>query len=156
MPNWVHNEIEVRGDNLQDFYNTHIVDGEFDFSTIIPEPDDADREWWINNWSVKWNASDTWADDLVENGFVSFQTPWDAPLPVINALAKLYPSFEFDYMFVEEQGWGGTANYKDGKLINTTDWGIPETHEDRINVFDYCYACENEDEEEMEELGCPR
>ena len=75
---------------------------------------------------------------------------------MINALAKLYPSFEFDYKFVEEEGWGGTAEYENGELTNTTDWDIPTTHKDRIEVFDYCYACEDGDEEDMEELGCPR
>ena len=158
MPNWVFNELEVRGDNLQDFYNTHIVDGEFDFNTIIPQPADADRVWRINKWMSKWNASDTWADDLVENGCVSFQTPWSPPMPVIDALAKLYPEFEFEYKFVEEQGWGGTREYSDGRewISKSKDWDIPETHEDYVKVFDYCYACENSDEEEMEELGCPR
>ena len=180
MPNWVFNELEVRGDNLQDFYNTHIVDGEFDFSTIIPIPLSDDEyhgtevrtlnngeqyrtggvwyEWNTDNWGTKWNARETWSDDLVENGFISFQTAWSPPMPVMDALAKLWPEFEFDYKFVEEQGWGGTREYSDGRelITKSTDWDIPETHEDRIEVFEYCFACEDGDEEDMEEYGCPR
>lgn len=180
MPNWVYNEVEVRGDNLQDFYNKHIVDGEFDFSTIIPIPLSDDEyhgtdiltlnnggqyrtggvwyEWNTDNWGTKWNARDTQTDSLVENGFVSFQTAWSPPLPVMDALAKMYPNLDFDYKFVEEQGWGGVREYSDGtkQITKTRDWDIPTTHKERIEIFDYCYACEFEEDEEMEEFGCPR
>ena len=38
MPNWVNNDVTIKAseEDLRAFVETHIIDGKFDFSTIIP------------------------------------------------------------------------------------------------------------------------
>ncbi len=129
MPNWCYCSITVSGDEKQvaAFFAKHIVDGRFDFNTIIPEPKtkdecleafyvnadshiqtDADRPWfdWYRwrcvNWGTKWNAHDTQYDEA--NGTIDFDTAWSDPAPVIEALFNMYKDLKFDYKFIEEQG----------------------------------------------------
>lgn len=88
MPNYTHNVLEVRGEvnRLRKFIDRHIVDGYFDFNTIIPQPKykseagskyffnspaEAEKQgilwdgkpelfdwyhWRIDKWGTKWNA----------------------------------------------------------------------------------------------------
>lgn len=180
MPNWVSNDVSVKASDgdLREFYSRHIVkvDGKqsFDFSTIVPiDMSDEDYhgtetrtmkngeeyrvggnwyEWNLEHWGTKWNSCNTDASDLVDNGVVSFQTAWCPPEPIMISLAKMYPTFHFEWTFLEEQGWGGVYDYTNGKenITKRRLWDVPSTHDERIEIFDYCYYCEDGDEEEME------
>ena len=182
MPNWVNNDVFIKAsdEKLRAFAERHIVDGNFDFSTIIPITLSDDEYhgteirtfndgteyrtgglWygWNNaHWGTKWNARYTNAEDFTETGFFSFQTAWGHPLPVMEALVKMYPTFDIEWKFVEEQGWGGVHIYQNGRelLTQRREWDIPTTHDERMDVFEYCFACEDGDEEDMEEWGCPK
>ena len=137
------NDVSIKASDgdLREFYSRHIVkvDGKqsFDFSTIVPiDMSDEDYhgtetrtmkngeeyrvggnwyEWNLEHWGTKWNSCNTDASDLVDNGVVSFQTAWCPPEPIMISLAKMYPTFHFEWTFLEEQGWGGVYDYTNGK-----------------------------------------
>jgi hypothetical protein len=179
MPNWVDNEIKINADEefLQGFADRHIVDGKFDFSTIIPVDISDDEyhgtevrkfangeeylvggkwyDWNVANWGTKWNACEPITDNLISNGYLWFLTAWSPPIPVVEALVKMYPNLTIEWYFREEQGWGGNRLYEDGveRITMRKSWDIPSNHAENIEVFDYCWACD--DEEEMEGYGCP-
>lgn len=129
MPNWVYNTIEFLGDKktVTEIIKKHLVKGEFDFDTIIPEPrkiedcpkhciatpssgitEEPGRPWfnWYNwhceFWGTKWNACET-KTNLREQK-VEFDTAWAEPGPVFIALSKMYPDIEFKFSWIEEQG----------------------------------------------------
>ena len=179
MPNWVDNDVHIKAsdEELRAFAERHIVDGHFDFSTIIPITLSDDEYhgteirtlnngetyrtgglWygWNNaHWGTKWNARYTIAEVFTETGTFFFQTAWSPPFPVMEALTKMYPTFDIEWKFVEEQGWGGVREYYNGEVTKENDWDIPETHGELMAIFDYCYACEDDDPEVMEIYGCP-
>ena len=72
-------------------------------------------DWSIENWGCKWNASQTWkaGDDTV-----SFQTPWEPPLKVLETLAQKYPDKEFWCVFADEadEGCAGIIYGHDGRI----------------------------------------
>ena len=183
MPNWVFNEVTIKADreDLTAFLERHFTDdGRFDFATIIPidipmEEYHGNQEikladgsstfvggewykWNTAHWGTKWNSSNTITDSFLETGWFYFDTAWSNPIPIQRALAKMYPTFDIEWKYVEEQGWGGVSVYEDGREVITKRrmWDIPTTHEERMEIFDYCYACEDGDEEDMEMYGCPR
>lgn len=62
-------------------------------------------EWQCKFWGCKWDASDI----SVYNSCIEFDTPWDAPIPVMEEICKVIPSVPFSWEFSEEQGLGGFA-----------------------------------------------
>ncbi len=183
MPNWVNNEVTIKAseEDLRAFADKHIIDGKFDFSTIIPWNTELTKEeyhgtdeielrdgsiaytgglwydWNIEHWNTKWNAHETITNDFTDNGWLYFLTAWSPPLAIMGALAKMYPTFVIEWKYIEEQGWGGVCYYENGRELRTQrrTWDIPSTHDDYLEIFDYCYACEDGDEEDMEMYGCP-
>ena len=179
MPNWVTNEVKIQAsdEDLKAFYERHFVNGKFDFSTIIPVDISDDEyhgtevrkfangeeyltggqwyDWNCDNWGTKWNACETICDDFTSHGYFSFLTAWSEPEPIMDALPKMYPHFTIEWNFLEEQGWGGARLYEDGveKITMRKSWDIPHSHSENIEIFDYCWACE--EEEEIEGYGCP-
>jgi len=182
MPNWVFNEVTIKMDEEErkEFANRHFVDGKFDFATIVPidipleEYHGTDEvklrdgsiaytggEWYswnISHWGTKWNACNSVLTEFLDTGWFYFDTAWSNPIWIQRALAKMYPQYEIEWKYVEEQGWGGVSYYEDGREVITKrrEWDIPTTHDERMEIFDYCFACEDGDEEDMEEYGCPK
>lgn len=96
MPNWCENTLKIQGksDDIYNFCKRHIVDGRFDFNTIIPEPEseeecsdsfnlnknpkpyigpNSDGKLWFNwydwrkwRWGCKWNSSALSAKNIPE------------------------------------------------------------------------------------------
>jgi len=181
MPNWVTNEVEIKASekDLRAFADKHIVDGKFDFATIVPIDIPLEEyhgteeiklrdgsiaytggewyEWNIEHWGTKWNAHETHTEDFTDNGGVYFLTAWSQPVAIMDALAKMYPTFVIEWKYIEEQGWGGVCYYENGRELRTQrrSWDIPSTHDERMEIFEYCFACEDGDEEDMEAYGCP-
>jgi len=116
MPNHVTNRIRISATiGLEDFKKLIAGEnGEIDFSSIIPPPDNIftgnlgkkereqcaaeDRpnwyDWNIFNWGTKWNAygihieSEWDGDDCCEME-IHFDTAWSPPFPVIEALRAM-------------------------------------------------------------------
>ena len=60
-------------------------------------------DWANDNWNTKWNAGDIELDDSDKGwAFYTFQTAWDAPIPVIQKMSKDFPTLEFSLTADEE------------------------------------------------------
>ena len=57
------------------------------------------------NWGTKWNACRAIADQsCIEYGSVeiTFETAWDAPLPVLRTMVRLFPKLSFECQWRHE------------------------------------------------------
>lgn len=57
-------------------------------------------EWANKNWGTKWNACHCSCDK--KSKALSFQTAWQAPLPVILKLSAMFPSIQMNLEFADE------------------------------------------------------
>ncbi len=114
-------------------------------------------DWNIRNWGCKWDASDVYFEDWDGELAYDFDTPWGFPLGAIEAMVAQYPTLEFGVRFLEEQGWGGDAMGRNGKLSIVKEWDIPCTHEERMEYIGYCH-CEEMRDDEVEYMydDCPK
>ena len=121
MPNWTKNELLIQNsdENITNkqilrkicTYSSKQKKYALDFNKIIPMPktvfngrlDDKARkkyglnnwyDWSSKNWGVKWNACDTIVYDDDESITIKFQTPWGAPLPVIDQMKKMFKDYD--------------------------------------------------------------
>lgn len=169
MPNHVTNILTITGDSeildkLQehvlgkyepDEYNSEPFEKVFDFSKIIPVPDDIFQgdlsmekqaetqgrnwyDWNRSNWGTKWNAYDhapVERDD--ETLTFKFDTAWSPPTPVIDALAEQFPEVQIVHEFIDE-GWGfaGSITYTDGE--GTDEHSIECSEENEELMHFYC------------------
>lgn len=129
MPNWCTIEMSISKDakKILDFIKG---DGTlFDFNKVIPMPPDQPDlsklnpflahsnigikehglfgnnnwfDWSVINWGTKWNACNT---VLITSNTIEFRTAWDAPIPVIIALSKLFPETKFGLTVEYEGGY---------------------------------------------------
>lgn len=57
-------------------------------------------DWSVANWGTKWNACRARIEDetSIEHGYaeITFDTAWDAPVPVLLATVKMFPKLTFD------------------------------------------------------------
>ena len=127
-------------------------DREFDFNVLIPYPKeyaDADEqaykhdqegkpyasrpkdgfnhggyEWCCDNWGTKWNAYGVvWSYDELY-----FQTAWNTPLPILEALSREFPDVTIKVEYADEDIGSncGTIILKGGTII----------HEDNAETMD--------------------
>jgi hypothetical protein len=112
MPNWVLNTLKVvAGDpkEISEFVRTE--KSVFDFNTLVPMPEHIQNSneevarpsgftvpawysWAIANWGTKWNASESRYSTTNPQSVIWFDTAWDPPVPVFEALAKGFPEHE--------------------------------------------------------------
>lgn len=123
MPNHVANRITFSADKAEEVFTVVIRGDCFDFETLVPCPPNlyhgdlsADDEkdfkinwsnWSRENWGTKWNAYQ--GRHGIENGiaFISFQTAWSAPYPVMAAFCNRFQiPFEHRYYDEGENHWG--------------------------------------------------
>lgn len=63
------------------------------------------HEWSIASWGTKWGAYSMAIRERAPGRFVAkFETAWDVPVPVLDALAKLYPALHFATESIDEGG----------------------------------------------------
>jgi hypothetical protein len=145
MPNWCDCTLSVYGveDLRHDFMQVARGEEALDYNKFVPYPkeyEDADRmseeaanrgvrgdqrpkdgynngghRWCIENWGVKWNASCVEIHERPRSILYTFQAPWGPPIPVILAMAELYPYLRFMLKY-NEPGCelSGTVVCKDG------------------------------------------
>lgn len=112
MPNWVRNTLKViQGDPKEIFVFVRTEKSVFDFNKLIPMPDSIENSkeevvrpsgfkvpawysWAIDNWGTKWNACDAEYSTKDPEHVIWFDTAWDPPVPVFEALAKRFPGHE--------------------------------------------------------------
>lgn len=67
-------------------------------------------DWSIKNWGTKWNAYETYADDIVSLNYdddthevtMYFQTAWSGVPMLIEKLIYMFPNLYFDYKYADE------------------------------------------------------
>ena len=64
-------------------------------------------DWRVRNWGTKWNAYDC----VGEGNTILFDTAWNAPIPIFQQLAKMFPDIELHVVFADED-----AGYNTGEL----------------------------------------
>jgi hypothetical protein len=125
-------------------------------------------DWNGRNWGTKWNAC---GDGGVEehilpdgtlHAYISFDTAWSPPRPVIEALAKLVgeSGLTMSYSWEEEQGFGADYEWHIseqgiGQLVCVEEWDIPASHADHEKRDKVC-GCEWSDDPEYWYDDCPR
>ena len=138
MPNWCNNYLTIEGNDetLREIHK--FVKSEktaFDFEKIIPMPDYIYRgtigtkemeiygennwyDWSIENWGTKWNSEDV----EIDGDDIRFLTAWSPCVPVVAALAEMFPTMRFVHAFYEEGiGFCGQRVYENGKIIFSFD-----------------------------------
>ena len=115
-------------------------------------------DWNVRNWGVKWDAGYVHCDRDTDTKLVyTFETPWSAPEPVFQEMVASYPKLNFEYRFLEAQGWGGELHGSGGIYWIMDQWEIPETHEGRRAQIGYCHCQEIGENDDLEYLydDCP-
>jgi hypothetical protein len=75
-----------------------------------------------------------------------FQSPWSPPLEAISKLSEQYPETKINLYWVEEQGYGAEQDFTAGEITTLKSWDIPDTHQENMDIKDYCWACESGDD----------
>ena len=90
-------------------------------------------DWWYNwncaNWGTKWNCGEVWHDrtteQITEAGTTSynFETAWSPASPVIEALAKQFPTLTITHRYCEAgMGFAGEVVYERGSFVSRDDY----------------------------------
>lgn len=105
----------------------------FDCNKIIPQPENMETggcsgthepgvvcwyEWNIENWGTKWGTYEvTRAEE-----FVTFNTAWSHPLPVVTALSKMFPDEKIDVEYADEDLGRNLRKYtmRNGVVVQET------------------------------------
>ena len=162
MPNWVTNKIKITGnsDKIAELLAKASTDfGPFDFNGIVPTPDDVYQgplgqkemekypgllnwyDWNCHFWGTKWNACE--ANVVADNevAYVQFETAWDAPIPIYEAMHEQYPELDVYVKFADEDIGYNAGIWHNGKLQYIEDdafscdvWGM--------DYADYKSECE--------------
>lgn len=140
MPNHIQNRLKVFGtpDQIERFFESikgdPFDDGSvrtIDFRRIIPQPEDifvdnitmdqerefqlSGRPYWSkwnpDNWGTKWNAYMCGTKKDTRDT-IFFQTAWSAPIPVINAVARIYPGLRMEWDWADEDTGHNTGRVK--------------------------------------------
>jgi len=97
--------------------------------------------WNSREWGTKWDACDpelTLED--TSNLHYSFNTAWSPPTEFFEAMVEQHPELEFFISCEEEQGWGVEFEGRNGTLIVTDEWDIPNSHADYKARDRECYC----------------
>ncbi|PLV26400.1 hypothetical protein [Pseudomonas guariconensis] len=104
-------------------------------------------------WGTKWNAYSQKID--VEGCSLSFDTAWNAPVPVFKALSALHPTEEITVLFADEDIGSncGTLKLKGGELVEQDcagPWGkMNEAEQAKWRAFAMeVTGCTDEDDDE--------
>jgi hypothetical protein len=91
----------------------------FDFNKVSPYPqkfrdldlkyplsskdgyNNGGYEWCIKNWGTGKNVFNVWVNKQTKSIFLTFDTAWHPPIPIIFTLSKKFPEVEFKIKFYE-------------------------------------------------------
>ncbi len=100
-------------------------------------------DWCCNVWGTKWGAYDPYLNE--EGDEYSFTTAWSTiNSEIIKKFAKIVPNFE--YSWVEEQGYGAKEVYENGELVHHWSFDMPEfteAEEDILKDLEVTVLAEN-------------
>lgn len=111
--------------------------------------------WNIRNWGTKWDANEVSFDDLNGSLMYYFATAWSPAEGAFRAMVEQHPDLQFEFVNVEEQGWGVVFEGKDGELGEVRSWDIPRSHAEWEATGTECSLCGWAEEEDWYK-DCPR
>lgn len=106
------------------------------------QDNDADPRNWYNwnrlHWGTKWDAYSQESSASYPKGgsaypetlFYRFQTAWNPPLPVLEAMASQYPDLNFQLTYQDESGPGGRVCAENGVWLPVYELDYPRSHLD--------------------------
>ena len=75
-----------------------------------------------SHWGCKWDTCCRKHDD---NSYF-FDTPWSYPEKFTEVMATSCPKGHWQWRWEEEQGFGGVFEIRNGVIVHTDSWDIPE------------------------------
>jgi hypothetical protein len=120
MPNWITNILCLSGNS--DDINL-IVGTEFSFANLIPVPKEGvDRDWFLENWGTKWNASNIKIIKPKKNKIIiRFNTPWGPPNKWLEFIYDNMPNVNFKLVYADEDfPTSGYIKIKNDKIEKET------------------------------------
>lgn len=110
--------------------------------------------WNVRNWGTKWDANEVTLD---EGGALSYQfsTAWSPAEGAFKAMIEQHPNLQFEFVNIEEQGWGVVFESKNGELVEVRSWDIPSSHQEWEDTGGECSRCLWEDQSDWYE-DCPK
>ncbi len=75
-----------------------------------------------SHWGCKWDACCRKHDDTS----YFFDTPWSYPETFTEVMATSCPEGHWQWRWEEEQGFGGVFEIRNGVIVHTDSWDIPE------------------------------
>ena len=75
-----------------------------------------------SHWGCKWDACCRKHDDTS----YFFDTPWSYPETFTEVMAASCPECHWQWRWEEEQGFGGIFEIRNGIIVHTDSWDIPE------------------------------
>lgn len=76
-------------------------------------------DWNIQNWGTKWPAYNT---QIVNNDVVTFDTAWNIPYGILEALSAAYPYDLITDVWIEEGGTCGISEFHGGEMIGSREY----------------------------------
>lgn len=97
-------------------------------------------DWSICHWGTKWNAYDTYIEELDEFSIIlSFQTAWNGVPDIIAKLTEMFPTIIFDYKYSDEDmGYNCGEGY--GENGEFSFLMIQGGSEEAIETFALCWG----------------
>jgi hypothetical protein len=114
--------------------------------------------WNNSNWDTKWDAGETVVVRTSPTTIVvEFNTAWSPPMPVYEEMISQFSKLNFRIWWEEETGFGARYESDNGTLLETQQWGPPESHADYVDRGDEdsCVCSWTEDQSDWYE-DCPR
>ena len=147
MPNWVYNRMTIHASRSQQAsIKASVAGGQevISFQKIKPRPADQEGDWYnwnIANWGTKWDADDAAiVDETDELVTYAFATAWSPPLGVLEAFVNQHMDLDIDFTYEEEQGWGGVMEIRQGKLVKSDEYDIPDSHAEMLRRGNSCFC----------------
>ena len=116
--------------------------------------------WNIREWGTKWEISNASYEASPNRLVYSFCSAWSPPVSALDKLAEMFPDLVFTSRFLDEgDNFAGEIHWESGQQVFDTDLEI--NHGLKMEMYDECYACDNDDdgeysEELRETYGCAK
>ena len=146
MPNWTANNVlfvgkEKQLKTLKDMLKSD--ENDFDFNNIVPMPKNIFRgnlgreeeekygknnwyDWSIANWGTKWNSVGTRVELKDGSLYYTFDTAWDCPREIVNALMRMKKTIlkdiKISWECIHEDG------YEEETIVDIEEDYDEETH----------------------------
>lgn len=94
-------------------------------------------EWSVANWGTKWNASDTYIEDVDDKMCdVHFSTAWNVPIKIILKLCELNPEEDIKFTWVDEDYTGTYHAHNENGVLVEDDVDYDESYYENFECDD--------------------